>query len=353
MKKKPHKEPGHTAPVHHEQLMLRFLPEFPMAQLALPTSIEFATPPILRNEQGRVRTVGVEVEFAGPSAEQTILALQRALGGDVLQEDPHAFALKGSALGDLTVELDSRFLHPAKHMEGGVVLPKIAAWFGFAASFIVPCELVTSPTPVDSLHDFDRILTVLREIGAKGTQDGPFYAFGLHFNPEIPRQDAATVTAFMKSFVLLNPWLRREVAPDTTRGLLGFADPFPPPYVRRIVSPDYWPDIPTFIDDYLAANPTRNRDLDLLPLLHHLDEKRVRAVLPNEKINGRPTFHYRLPDARVSDPGWSIAPDWNRWVAVERLAADRDRLEAVGAAFLGFEGEDKSWANVVEQVAQS
>ena len=75
--------------------MLRLLLEFPMAQLALPTSIEFATPPILHNEQGRVRTVGVEVEFVGPSAEQTVRALQQALGGEILQEDPHAYALKG------------------------------------------------------------------------------------------------------------------------------------------------------------------------------------------------------------------------------------------------------------------
>jgi hypothetical protein len=197
------------------------------------------------------------------------------------------------------------------------------------------------------------MLAILREIGAKGTQDAPFYAFGLHFNPEVPRQDVTTAAAFLKSFVLLNPWLRREVAPDRTRDLLGFADPFPTDYVRKIVSPDYWPDMPRFIDDYLEANPTRNRDLDLLPLLHHFDETRVRTVLPNEKINGRPTFHYRLPDARVSDPGWSIAPDWNRWVAVERLAADRDRLAAVGSAYLAFAGEDKSWANVVEQVVQS
>lgn len=325
-----------------------------MAQLALPTSIDFAMPPLLHNEQERMRTVGVEVEFVGPTAERTICALQAALGGRIMEEDPHAFALKGSALGDMTVELDSRILHPGKSDKSlGRVLPRIAAWFGFAASYLVPCELVSAPVPLDRLHELDRVLTVLRELGAKGTQDGPFYAFGLHFNPEIPRQDAETVAAFMKSFVLLNPWLRREVAPDATRDLLGFADPFPVDYVRTVASPDYWPDIARFIDDYLAANPTRNRDLDLLPLLHHLDASRVRAVLPNEKINGRPTFHYRLPDARVSDPGWSIAPDWNRWVAVERLAADRERLDAVGAAYLGFEGEDKSWANVVEQVVQS
>ena len=137
-----------------------------------------------------------------------------------------------------------------------------------------------------------------------------------------------------------------------TRRATSWASPIPSPaYIRKLAAPDYWPDIPTFIDDYLAANPTRNRDLDLLPLLLHFDADRVRAVLPNEKINGRPTFHYRLPDARVSDPGWSIAPDWNRWVAVERLAADRERLDAVGLSYLAFEGAEKSWADVVERIA--
>ncbi|QFU17859.1 amidoligase family protein [Microvirga thermotolerans] len=323
-----------------------------MAQAALPTSIEFLLPPTLRNAAGQVRTVGVEVEFAGPTAEAAVQAVRQAFGGRIVEEDPHAYRLTGSQVGDLSIELDSRMLHPAKRSGGKAgLLPRIAAWFGFAASYIVPCELVTSPVPMDRLQNVDRILEVLRGIGAKGTQDAPFYAFGLHFNPEIPRQDAATALAVLKSFVLLNPWLRREVAPDITRDLLGFAAPFPPAYVRKIAAPDYWPDMDTFIDDYLAANPTRNRDLDLLPLLHHFDARRVREALPNEKINGRPTFHYRLPDARVSDAGWSIAPEWNRWVAVERLAEDRDRLNAVGSAFLAFAGEDKSWANIVERAA--
>ena len=73
--------------------------------------------------------------------------------------------------------------------------------------------------------------------------------------------------------------------------------------------------------------------------------------MPNEKINRRPTFHYRLPDARLSDPGWSIAPDWNRWVAVERVADDRDRLDALGRAYLAFAGEAKSWAELSERLA--
>jgi hypothetical protein len=330
--------------------------EMSMAQPApaAPHPFEFAHPPIMTNAEGRVRTVGVEIEFAGPTAEEAARALMGELGGLIVEEDPHSYRLKGSAIGDIAVELDNRFLHPEKRdtLLGGVI-PKIAAWFGSAASYIVPCELATAPMPIERLHEVDRVLAILRKIGAKGTQDAAFYAFGLHFNPEIPRQDVETAAAYLKSFVLLNAWLRRQIAPDATRHLLGFADPFPGDYVRKLVAPDYWPGTANFIDDYLAANPTRNRDLDLLPLLLCLDEERVRAVLPHEKIKGRPTLHYRLPDARVSDPGWSIAPDWNRWVAVERLAADRSRLESVGRAYLAFEGEERSWGDLVERIALS
>jgi hypothetical protein len=327
---------------------------FPMAQAAplVPSAQDFDQPPLLYNAEGRLRTVGVEMEFSGPSAHDTAHALTRELGGEVVEEDPHFFRVRGTAIGNLAIELDSQILHPEKRdtLLGNVV-PRLAAWFGSAASLLVPCELVTGPIPIDRLHEVDRVIAILRSLGAKGTQDAAFFAFGLHFNPETPAHDADTVTSFLKAFVLLDAWLRRQAAPDATREILGFADPFPPDYVRRLVAPDYQPDMPGFIDDYLAANPTRNRDLDMLPLLLFLDEERVRAVLPNEKIRGRPTFHYRLPDARVSDPGWSIAPDWNRWVAVERLAADRERLETLGLTYLAYEGEEKSWADLVERVA--
>jgi hypothetical protein len=317
-----------------------------------PTAGDFARPPHLLNAEGQMRGVGIEVEFAGPTVEETARALMNELGGSLVEEDPQAYRLEGSAIGDVKVELDIRFVHPQKKTGSlGGVIPRVAGWFASAASYLVPREVVTAPIPIDRLHETDRLIAILRDIGAKGTQDAALYAFGLHFNPEIPRQDAETAAAFLKSFMLLNAWLRKQVAPDTTRHLLGFADPFPAEYVSKVVAPDYWPDLTTFIDDYLAANPTRYRDLDLLPLLLHFDAARVRAALPNEKINGRPAFHYRLPDARVSDVGWSIAPDWNRWVAVERLAANRQRIETVGSAYLAFRGEEKSWADAVERIA--
>jgi hypothetical protein len=324
-----------------------------MAQTASSTPlIAFDLPPRTHTAEGRLRMVGVEIEFAGLTAEAAAKALAFALGGGVNQRDPHAFMVKNSTLGDIAIELDLRAVHPGKTKTPFLnVGAKLASWLGSAIRHVVPCELVTAPLPIDQLDEVDRLLSVLRDAGAKGTQDAALYAFGLHFNPEVPALETETILSILKAFVLPNPWLRRQVAPDATRHLLGFADPFPQDYVRRIVAPDYQPDMVTFIDNHLAANPTRNRDLDLLPLLAYLDEERVRAKLPSEKINKRPTFHYRLPDARISDPGWSIAPDWNRWVAVERVADDPDRLAALGQAYLAFEGEAKSWAEVAERFA--
>ncbi len=325
-----------------------------MAQMVslAPTPDDFHRPPILNNAEGRIRTIGVEIEYAGVSAEESAHALAQEFGGEIASTDPHAFRVTGSAIGDFSIELDSRYAHPDKYSGFlGEVGAKVASWVGAAASYLVPCELVTGPMPIDQIHRIDRAVDVLRRAGAKGTQDGALYAFGLHLNPEPPRLDAETIASVLKAFVLLNAWLRRQVAPDATRALLGFADPFPEEYARKLVDPLYWPDLATFTDDYLIANPTRNRDLDLLPLLALLEEGRVRAALPSEKIRSRPTFHYRLPDARVSDPGWSVAPDWNRWVMVERLAADRARLDAIGQAYRAFEGEAKSWADTVERIA--
>lgn len=318
-----------------------------------PSAADFQRPPMVTNAVGCARTVGVEIEFAGLTALEGVEALRRELGGTIAERDPYAFDLHGSDIGDLSVELDSRYMHPDK--TGGTLLggimPTLATWLGSAATAVIPCELVTAPVPIDRLHEVDRAVAALRDAGGRGTQDGLLYALGLHFNPEAPRLDAATIAATLKAFVLLGAWLQREAAPNPTRHALGFADPYPDLYVRRLVSRDYWPTLPYLTDHYLAANATRNRGLDLLPLLAFLDKSRVRAALPGVKIGRRPTFHYRLPDARVSDPGWSIAPDWNRWVAVERLAFNRERLDALGEAFRAYTGNAKGWAELTERIA--
>ena len=192
---------------------------------------------------------------------------------------------------------------------------------------------------------------MLRRAGANGRGTTLLASLGLHFNVEASRLDAPTITAVVKAFALLEPWLRRSRLRSIHEWLTRLRERYPETYVRRIVAPDYWPDLTSLADDYLDANPTRRRDLDLLPLLLFLDQARVRARLPHEKIGARPAFHYRLPHAYVGDETWSILPDWSAWIEVERVAGNRNRLDELGRAYLRFEGERAAWAAYVSAAA--
>lgn len=294
----------------------------------------FQQPPLRHTAQGLVRRVGVEVEFHGISARAAAQALAAGLGGTCWQEDPHAFHVLDTAIGRLAVELDVRYAHPQRSAATPRVRlgPTGAAWLGTLLAGVVPRELITAPLPIDALDRVDRAVAVLRAAGARGAGTTLFGSLGLHFNIDPAGLDAETLTCVLKAFLLLNPRLRRETTGVASRTAF-LPPPYPGAYVRRVLAPDYWPDRETLAEDYLAANPTRDRDLDLLPLFLHMDPARVRARLPYEKIGKRAVFHYRLPRAHVSDPAWSVASAWNGWVAVETLAGDRRRLEELGREF--------------------
>ena len=55
--------------------------------------------------------------------------------------------------------------------------------------------------------------------------------------------------------------------------------------------------------------------------------------MADPRIEPRPAFRYRLPRARLGDPKWSVLLEWNRWVEVERLAEDTERLDKMSLAF--------------------
>ena len=55
-------------------------------------------------------------------------------------------------------------------------------------------------------------------------------------------------------------------------------------------------------------------------------------------MSPRPAYHYRLPNCRIDEPGWSIAAEWGRWVLVERLAARPDFSERLSRTYLGWDG---------------
>ena len=76
----------------------------------------------------------------------------------------------------------------------------------------------------------------------------------------------------------------------------------------------------------MRRDPDRNRPLDLYPILASLYSQLLSEYEGLGKVNPRCTFHFRLPNSSVAEPGWTLAEEWNHWVTVEELANDPQRI---------------------------
>lgn len=296
-------------------------------------------PPWLTNAQGKMRRVGVELEISGIELGELAERVAAFLGLEVRVTGRYERVLKGDPAGDWGVELDFDLLKRlgresrstgSRGMDLGQTAEDVLAW---AAESLVPHEIISPPLPLDRLNEVEALIATLRAAGAKGTSDSLVNAFGMQFNPELPSHDPVFIALCLKAFLCLYDWLFVRADIDISRRVTSYVDPFPIDYVKKVIAADYRPDLARLIDDYLEANPTRNRALDMLPLFMFLDERRVRAKADDVLIKARPTFHYRLPDCEIHRPEWGLFLAWNDWVEVERLAADESRLEACCAAY--------------------
>ena len=302
-----------------------------------------------RRADGRPRRTGVEIELAGLTEAEVATCVQALWGGRIEADDPTRLRVEGSRLGAVTVVRDSAL---ARTGVEGVLLE--------ALGDMVPVEVVTPPLAAAEMPEADRLVAALRAAGARGTRDALRFGFGMHLNPEVVETTAEAILPVVRAYGLMEDWLRAADPIDPARRLLPFVDPWPRALVDRLAEPadaDPAPGALRGLSDlvatYLALTPTRNRGLDLLPLLEHLEPAQVRAVLSEGRAKGgRPTFHYRLPEARVDEPGWSVAYEWNRWVLVERVASRPELLSALSeewrahrAALLTIRPD---WARTVE-----
>ena len=297
----------------------------------------FQPPPIRETADGAPRRVGWELEFAGPDLAACAEAVVEVWGGRVERRNAFVSTVV-TEVGDFSVEIDADILRSEGYRDVladfGIDLGEwvdeeaLAERLASLARTVVPCEVGTPPLPWDEMAQVEDLREALRRRGAKGTGASMFYAFGLHLNPELPRRDAATALAGLRAFLLREADLRQHLDVDLTRRVTPYIRAFPEAFRRHVLRRGYAPDAQRLIDDYLQHNPTRNRALDLLPALACLDEDRVRAGLAEgHLVSPRPTFHYRLPNCRVDEPGWRLADEWNAWVSVEALAADEAALE--------------------------
>ncbi len=301
-------------------------------------------PPRERNHDNQPRRVGVELEMNGLTVDQLAELVAEAMNLSVGSKGRYERVLSGDPAGDWVIEFDFKLLKEMGREQrdadtlAGEVGKSTEDALKWLAENLVPLELVSPPLPMSRLEEVEELIATLRDAGAKGTSDKLLNAFGMQFNPETPSTDPQVLAAYLKAFLCLYDWLYARADINITRRITTYVDHFPTDYVRKVIAPDYWPDMATLIDDYLTDNNTRNRALDLLPLFLHLDEARVRAVTDDPLIKARPAFHYRLPDCEIDRPDWGLHLAWNDWIEVERLAADAERLDACCRAYGEFLG---------------
>ncbi|WP_099826771.1 amidoligase family protein [Oceaniglobus indicus] len=273
---------------------------------------------------GTPRKTGVEIEFGGLKEAAAAQVVARTLGGTARQTDRVDWIVEGTRIGTVKVYLDI-FLHQKKQsLLRDTVLD--------AGHDLIPVEIVTEPLDRDGLLALESTIAPLRDAGALGSAAGIFYGFGVHLNVETPGEDAHDIVPILLAWALIEQWSRLMAPINPTRRLLPFSDPYPARLTDALV--ELGPDaaLDRVIATYLKHAASRNYGLDMLPLFAHLYPQEVKARMGADQAV-RPTFHFRLPDCLIDEPGWSLDRAWQRWLAVERVACNPEILSELVLAW--------------------
>lgn len=316
----------------------------------------------MNTARGDQRKVGLELEFAGIEIEEVAQIVQSLYGGEINKEHRYHFEISDSELGDFRIELDARILREMADRDifgkWGMDLDEESIRKSFEdavdklAKTVVPLEVVMPPIPISELHRLEDLRKRLQENKAEGTHTSFVYAFGMHINIESPDLKTETLLNYLRSFLILYPWLLEELKIDFSRRITPFVDPFPQKYVINILEPSYAPDQEQLISDYMEFNPTRNRPLDMMPIFAWVNKELIYPVMEDKKNVPRPTFHYRLPNSRIDDPVWRFEDEWNLWLEIEKLAGDNEMLHKLSRLYVTRKEETvisfrKEWATTV------
>jgi hypothetical protein len=290
----------------------------------------FVMPPLTENESGGFRRVGFELEFSGVDLDSTATAVQAALGGEVAVLSAAQRAVQVEGTGEFRIELDWDFLLRTADKSQGEDWVELLSK---TAAVLVPTEVVCPPLPLSRLDELIPMVAELRMAGAIGTEETLLAAYGVHINTELPRQNAATLDAYLRAFSLLQWWLLEAHQVNPARRVSPYIDLYPELYVRQLILRD-GASMDAIFSDYLQHNATRNRALDMLPILAEIDRERVLRAIDDPKIKPRPAFHYRLPNCQIEKPEWSLSGEWRLWCVVEELAYRPDDLDDLGRRFM-------------------
>lgn len=308
----------------------------------------FELPSIILNYDKQIRKAGFELEFSNINIDTIIHILTDNCAFKMKKLNSYLFKFD-SQYGEFTLELDFELLSKQKlknniqeffHSIGITIeqkkIEQVETLIAELSQDIVPYEISTPPIPIENLEIVNNLVDQLSKNNAKGTKEKIYYAFGLHINLEVISLETTILLDYLKAYVILQDFLEKDAKVDVTRKITPFIDKFKKDYILHILQEEYLPSQEEFIKDYINFNPTRNRSLDMLPILTFIDEKLVRSFLPKEKINPRPAFHYRLSNSLIGEDNWKISDEWNRWILVEKLANDPISLKTFSKEYVHY-----------------
>lgn len=313
---------------------------------------------------GEPRHVGIEIEMQGIPVDKLVLLVQEALGGSVRELSRSEYEVDVPHQGSYRIEVDYALLKEMAKDEAEAdsdsSVPKtlVIDALDAVSALLVPCEIVSPPLAMETIAEpMDAIVSAVRDAGANGTRKSMMYAFGVHLNVEPTDMQASTILSYIQAFVCLFDWIVYAGEVDLSRRVTPYINPFPADYHALILAPDYQPEFDKLIADYLQHNPTRNRALDMLPLLSTVDKQTIMETVNDNRVNARPAFHYRLANSCVDETGWSIAEPWGRWLKIEQLAADKEMLQTLCAEMLTdservLHAVDSRWRERVQRWAE-
>lgn len=325
--------------------------------------MSYSLPPIINNQHSELRTVGFELEYSGLDIQTSADIIIDIFGGELQKKSDVTYEIKNSTIGNFTVELDARilkkmaqenYLEPFGIDQESEIIHYVEELINEVAQTVVPLEIIMPPVPIDQLDQLSPLIDKMRTQKAEDTNSSWMNAFGLHINPEVPSVDIDVILSQFKAFLLLYEWLVDFIEVDLSRRLTPFIKPFPKKYMLKSVRKDYLPDMETFIRDYLNENPTRNRPLDMVPLFIHINQSLVENFMDTTKSNGRPTYHYRLPNSNLQSKQWNMLQEWNAWVLIEKVAANVDLMHYLQEQFFklraGNFASSRKWKDLLDRI---
>lgn len=324
--------------------------------------MSYELPVTLKNARGDLRKAGIELEFAGIEIESAAEIVQSLYGGELKEKHRYHYEISDTDIGNFRIELDARIL---RNMASRDVFSKsemdinedsirqsIEDVVDKLAKTVVPLEIVMPPVPFEQLHRLEKLRAELQKNRAEGTHTSLIHAFGMHMNIESPDLKTPTLIKYLRSFLILYPWLLEKLEIDFSRRITPFVGSFPQKYVTKILDPAYRPDQEQFITDYVEFNPTRNRPVDMMPIFGMLNEDLILPEMEGKKNEPRPTYHYRLPNSRIDDANWRFEDEWKPWLEIEKLAEDDEMLNKLSRLYVTRKEKTviafrKEWATTV------